>query len=96
MAFILTRIAVDDYDAWKRMFDADEPGVRTKAKGHRVARGVDETDAVFIQVEFESADDAREARQRLIDAGVLDRVDVKAGPTVAELAERVEYAAQPA
>ena len=95
MAFILTRIAVDDYEDWKRTFDSDPHGVRANAKGHRIVRGVDEQDAVFIQVEFESADDARAARQRLLDAGLLERVDVKAGRTVAELAESVDYARQP-
>ena len=92
MAFLLTRIEVEDYDAWKSMFDTDPFGIREVAKGHRVVRGVDEPNAVFIQVEFNSADDARNARQKLIDAGVLDRVDVKAGPTVAEMVEAVEYA----
>ena len=95
MAFILTRIAVDDYEDWKRAFDSDPHGVRANAKGHRIGRGVDETDAVFIQVEFDSADDARAARQRLVDSGVLERIDVKAGPTVAEMAEAVDYAREP-
>ena len=92
MAFLLTRIAVDDYDAWKAAFDTDPHGARANARGHRIVRGVDEPDAVFIQVEFDSPEDARDARERLLGAGILDRVDVKVGPTVAETAEVVEYA----
>jgi hypothetical protein len=91
MAFMLTRIQVEDYDAWKPMFDSDPPGARTAAKRHRILRGVEEPNEVFIQVEFASVDDANAARERLLASGVLDRVTVKAGPTVAEEAEAVEY-----
>ena len=57
---MLTRIQVDDYDAWK-------------------------------QVEFDSPDAAATARDRLVASGVLDRVTVKAGPSVADVAETVQY-----
>ena len=91
MAFMLTRIQVDDYDAWKPIFDSDPPGAREMAKGHRLLREVDAPNEVFIQVEFASADDAKAARERLLASGVLDRVTVKAGPAVAEEAETVDY-----
>jgi hypothetical protein len=91
MAFMLTRIQVDDYEAWKPVFDSDPPGAREAAKGHRLLRSLEEPNEVFIQVEFASADDANAARERLLASGVLDRVTVKAGPAVAEDAETVAY-----
>jgi hypothetical protein len=91
MALLLTRIRVDDYDAWKPMFDSDPPGARTRAKGHRILRSADDPNDLFLQVEFASADDAHAARERLLASGVLERVTVKAGPAVAEEAETVQY-----
>ncbi|MGH2982894.1 MAG: hypothetical protein ACRDK5_01355 [Solirubrobacterales bacterium] len=89
MAFMLTRIHVDDYDTWKEAFDSDTPGARKSAKGYRILRGVEDPNEVFISVEFPSSVEAKEGRQRLIDAGVLERVNVKSGPTLAEQAEAV-------
>jgi hypothetical protein len=91
MAFMLTRIQVDDYETWKPMFDSDPPGARSAATGHRILRGLDEPNELFVQVEFATSDDANAARERLLASGVLDRVTVKAGPTVAEEAEIVQY-----
>ena len=91
MSLLLTRIKVQDYDAWKPMFDSDVPGARKAAKGHRILRSAEDPNEVFVQVRFASADDARAARERLLASGVLDRVTVQAGPTVAEEAETVEY-----
>ena len=91
MAYMLTRIAVDDYDAWKRTFDEGRDSVRATAKGHRILRAVDEPGELFIQVEFPTTDDARRARDALVASGALDHLTVKAGPTVAEPAELVEY-----
>jgi hypothetical protein len=91
MSFMLTRIHVDDYDAWKPMFDSDPAGARREAKGHRILRGTEDPNELFIQVEFASAEDASAARERLLASGVLERVTVKTGPAVAEQAESVEY-----
>ena len=91
MAFVLTRFRVDDYDAWKPMFDSDPPAVRKAAKGHRILRGAEDPNELFVQVEFASTEEASAARERLLASGVLDRVAVQAGPTVAEEAETVEY-----
>jgi hypothetical protein len=81
MAFVLTRIQVNDYDDWKQMFDSDPPGARKTAKGHRILRAVGEPNEVFVQVEFRSSDEANTARERLLASGVLDRVRLVAGPT---------------
>ena len=87
MAFILTRINVGDYDAWKPMFDQDLPRAREKATTVRVFRNVMNPGEVFIEIAFASLDDANEARERLLASGVLDRFADKTGPTVVEVAE---------
>jgi hypothetical protein len=86
-AFIITRIQVGDYDSWRPMFDQDRPRAREKAKVQRVFRGVEDPSHVFIVLEFESVDDAQEARRRLVDSGVLDRFEDKHGPNVVVEAE---------
>ena len=82
--FIITRIHVGDYDAWRPMFDQDRPRAREKATVERVFRGVDDPNHVFIVLEFASVDDAREAKERLVQSGVLDRFEDKHGPNVVE------------
>ncbi len=91
MAFILTRINVGDYDAWKPMFDDDSPGTRESAKGYRIFRSLDDPGEVFVLVEFASSGDAQTARERLLASGVLDRFPDKAKPTVVEEAEAVSF-----
>jgi hypothetical protein len=91
MACIMTRIAVGDYDAWKRMFDQDTPRARAAATGYRLFRGVDDPNEVFIQVEFDSTEEALAARDRLVSSGVLDRFADRSGPTVVEEAEAVGH-----
>ena len=81
-AFIITRIQVGDYDTWRPMFDQDLPRARESSKNQRVFRAVDDPNHVFIVLEFESVDDAQEARRRLIASGVLDRFEDKHGPNV--------------
>ncbi len=89
MTYILTRIDVGDYDAWKPMFDQDVPHARESASGWRIFRNVDNPNEVFIQVEFDSAEDAATGRERLLASGVLDRFSDKTGPTIVEEAETV-------
>jgi hypothetical protein len=83
-AFIITRIQVGDYDAWRPMFDQDRPRAREKAKIQRVFRTVGDPNNVFIFLEFDSLDDANEARLRLVESGVLDRFEDKHGPNVVQ------------
>ncbi len=83
-AFIITRIHVGDYDAWRPMFDQDRPRAREKATVQRVFRGVDDPNHVFIVLEFASVEDAQEAKERLVRSGVLDRFEDKHGPNVVE------------
>ena len=83
-AFIITRIHVGDYDAWRLMFEQDRPRAREKATVQRVFRGVDDPNHVFIVLEFASVEDAQEAKERLVRSGVLDRFEDKHGPNVVE------------
>jgi hypothetical protein len=83
-AFIITRIQTGDYDAWRPLFDEDRPRAREKTTVQRVFRSVDDPNEVFVYLEFDSAEDAQESRQRLLDSGVLDRFDDKHGPNVLE------------
>ena len=90
MPTMLTRIKVADFDEWKAMFDSDPPRAREHATGWRVLRGVEDPNEVFIQVEFPSAELALDARRRLIESGVLERVpEVVAGPTLAQEADAI-------
>lgn len=81
-AFIITRIQVGEYDAWRPMFDQDRPGAREKVIVQRVFRVADDPNHVFILLEFASLEDARESQRRLLDSGVLDRFSDKHGPSV--------------
>jgi hypothetical protein len=91
MPFVLTRINVGDYDAWKPMFDDDSPGARRSAKGYRIFRNVESPGEVFVLVEFVSSDDAKAGRDRLLAAGVLDRFADKDEPRLVEQAEAKGY-----
>jgi hypothetical protein len=83
-AFIFTRIQTGDYDTWKPMFDQDRPQAREKATVQRVFRSFDDPNHVFIFLEFESLEDANEARRRLVESRVLDRFEDKHGPNVVQ------------
>jgi hypothetical protein len=81
---IVTRIQVGDYDTWKPMFDQDRPSAREKATQVRVLRSIDDPNEVVIFLDFDSTDDAVEARERLLASGVLDRFEDRTGPLVLE------------
>jgi hypothetical protein len=86
-AFIVTRINVGDYASWRPMFDQDRPRAREKAKLQRVLRDVEDPNHVFVYLEFETVEEAQEAKERLLRSGVLDRFDDKHGPNVLEDAD---------
>jgi hypothetical protein len=44
---------------------------------------------VYIQVEFPTREAAEDARRRLLESGVLDRLEGHTGPAVVEEAEAV-------
>jgi len=91
MAYMLTRIEVGDYDAWKPMFDQDTPGARRDATSHRILRNVENPTEVTILTEFASVEDAQAGRERLLASGVLERFADKDLPKVVEEAETHRY-----
>ena len=94
MAFMVLNFEVDDYDAWKPMFDQDPAGRRESgATGYVVSRAVDDPNEIFIRVEFPSVEQAKAFRERLLASGALERsgMRLKSGPTVAEVADATTY-----
>ena len=89
MPFIMTRINVGDFDAWKQSFDKDLPRAREAAKGYRLYRNLDDPGEVFVQVEFATSAEAQTARDRLRSSGVLKRFADTSGPSVVEEVESV-------
>jgi hypothetical protein len=87
MALMVTRIKVASFDDWKAMFDTDPVRARERATGYRILRGVEDPNEVYVQVEFPSDEAAREACERLLESGVLDRQLDHHGPTLVEEAD---------
>jgi hypothetical protein len=54
-------------------------------------RGVDDPNEVFTRVEFDSVEDAKSFRDRLLASGALDTTTVLTPPTVVELVENIKY-----
>ena len=86
-ASITARVRVDDFDAWKPLFDEDIPNAREKALGWTLYRGTDDPNEVFIRVDFVSVGDAAEARDRVLSSGVLERLRDHYGPVVVQQAD---------
>jgi hypothetical protein len=91
VAFMVHHLTTDDFDAWKPFFDADPVGRKQAAKGHIMLRGVDNPNEVFTRVEFDSVEDAKSFRDRLLASEVLDRATVLTPPTVVDLVENITY-----
>jgi hypothetical protein len=91
MAFLVMHFQVDSYDEWKQLFDSDPAGRKAVAKGHRILRGVDDPNEVFLSVEYPSVDDAKAVHERLRASGALDRYPPTTGPTITEVAEQTTY-----
>ena len=86
-ASIATRVRVDDFDAWKAMFDQDVPGAREKALGWTLYRGTEDANEVFIRVDFASVEDASTLSRASLASGVLERIPDHTGPVVVQQAE---------
>jgi hypothetical protein len=91
VAFIVGQFEVEDYDAWKQRFDSDPAGRKQSAKGHVVSRSVDNPKDVFVRVEFDSVDEAKAFRERLLASPALDGMTVKIPPTIIEVADEATY-----
>jgi hypothetical protein len=90
MAF-LVGVFEGDFDAFKRQFDSDPLGRKQVAKGHTMMRGVENPNEIFLRIEFDSADEARSFREKVMSSNVLRNVTVKVPPTVTELVDRTSY-----
>jgi hypothetical protein len=62
------------------MFDQDRPRAREKAVAQRVLQTAEDANEVFIYLEYQSLEDATEARDRLLAWGVLDPLRRQARP----------------
>ena len=94
MAIMLLHFEVNDYDAWKPLFDQDPAGrAESGATSHKISRAVDNPNETFIRVEFPSVDQAKAFREKLLASGALERggMRIKSGPTVAEVADEQTY-----
>ncbi len=91
MAFMVHHLKVEDFDTWKPVFDADPVGRKQVAKSHVMLRGVEDPNEVFTRVEFDSLEDAKSFRERLLASGALDQTTVLTPPTVVELVENITY-----
>ena len=76
MAFMVHHLRIDDFDDWKSLFDADPVGRKQVAKGHLMLRGLDDPNEVFTRVEFDSVEEAKAFRDRLLASGALDTTTV--------------------
>ena len=90
MAF-LVGVFEGDFDMFKARFDSDPLGRKQVAKGHTMMRGVENPGEIFLRIEFDSADDARTFRDKVLSSPVLSDVNVKVPPTVTELADQSSY-----
>ena len=91
MAFMVHHLELADFDTFKSMFDADPVGRKQAAKGHVMLRGVDNPNEVFTRVEFDSVEEAKSFRERLLASGALNQTTVLTPPTVVELVENITY-----
>jgi hypothetical protein len=91
MAYMLIHFEVEDFDAWKQVFDSDPGGRKGVAKGHQIFRGVDDPRQVFVATEYGSVEDAKAVRERLLASGALDGMVTKTEPTVVEVADSARY-----
>ena len=91
MAFMVHHLKVDSFDDFKSRFDADPVGRKQTAKGHVMSRSVDDPNEVFTRVEFDSLEEAKAFRDRLVASGALDELTVLTPPTVVELVESITY-----
>jgi hypothetical protein len=90
-AFMLIHFEIEDFDAWKQVFDSDPGGRKGVAKGHQIYRGVDDPRQVFVATEYDSVEDANGVRERLLASGVLNDMTTKTEPTVVEVADSARY-----
>jgi hypothetical protein len=96
VAFLLGHYELPDYQSYLQWFYEDPLGRMQVAKRHQIFRSVDNPNEIFVAVEFDSVEEARAYRRRLLDSGMLDHLTVKNEPTVVEPADIASYAGETA
>ena len=91
MTYLMARLDVADFDAWKQIFDSDPAGRVQAANGHRICRSTENANELIVQVDFDSAEQAKAFRDRLSASGALDRVKLPAPPIIVEETETIRY-----
>jgi hypothetical protein len=91
MIYMVGNFDVGDYDTWKQFFDSDPAGRTQSAKGHTVSRNIDNPSDVYVRLEFDSVEDAKTFRERLLSSGALNRVTIKTQPTIIEVVDEARY-----
>ena len=89
-AYMLIHFDVD-YDEWKPAFDTDPAGRAEVAKGYTISRGVDNPNDVFVRAEFETVEEAKAFREKLIGTGAPSKFTMKMPPTVVEVVDSRTY-----
>jgi hypothetical protein len=94
VAIMVMNFEVDDFDAWKELFDSDPVGrAASGAVSHVVSRAVENANEGFVRVEFPTTEQATAFREKLLASGALERggMRLKTGPTVAEVVDQQTY-----
>ena len=94
VAIMLIHFEVDDYDAWKPLFDQDPAGraesgaTPTRSCAPSTIQTRRSSGSSFLQRE-----QAKTFREKLLASGALERGGrrIKSGPTVAEVADEHTY-----
>jgi hypothetical protein len=92
MATLRIEHPVANFERWKQAFDADPVGrEQSGVRRFRILRGADNPNWVLIDLEFDTADEARALHARLLK--LWSRVDVMrdAQARVCETVEITEY-----
>jgi len=83
MIHAMVRQNVKDFDAWKKIFDEDGPNRKmASSKGGHVFRALDDSNNVFVLLEFDDLDKAKKfmnsdgLKETMKNAGVLGKPDV--------------------
>lgn len=94
MTILRIEHSVPDYDAWKQVFDSDPldrkgSGVRR----HRVYRRSDAPNAVAIDLEFETSEQAEQMRTKLLElwTGMQGTLITEQQAYLTETVETTEY-----
>ena len=86
MTTMLVHHRVDDYDAWRQVYDSVQDMQRSRGvRSHRVWRAEDDPNSVVVEHEF----DSREAAEGFVNSSELREAMARAG--VQQPSVQIEY-----